>query len=1469
MKRIVLFTFALSVIAIESFSQFSIAEPNFSPRIVEGNIDGNHSEKILGLWVIPYDGAYSSSARIPGNTWRYQRTQYLVTPAEIVASGFPAGVTIDAISYNILQAGIGTQSGNLKIYLKNTSDATYSLGSNWTTTGFTMVCDIASWTVPVGSGSYIIPFTGGNSFTYTGGGVYVAWEFSNPSGSLGTTALQAQCNTSLTNGLYGERSATAMPQALVASNFRPATRFINNSIVDVINIANIYTLEKVALSYGTPVPLAVRVTNQSTSPASFDVTMTIMDQTNTIIRYTTVKNVSNLTANGTTIINFTGWSPTIQEDVYIIASADVAAGETWTQNNSTTIRSSVNNQTLSYNYNNINPFSFGINYPASTLFLSKFKMNGTGSVNGTNLVLGNHNSNIGNSVYAVVLNSAGVIIDQSASYIIQALDLGAEKFFPFPTSPSFTNDSFYVGLAQTSGSSQWYPLGTFEEAPVRGNTFYTASLAGGTLTPLPANYTQKFGIEAVVGQPPTCIIPSALNATAITQTSANFSWSPGGSELSWEYYYGPAPLTVPTGSGISTNSSSLNAITSLNQGTTYQFYVRADCGSGDFSSWAGPYTFSTQCGTFLPPFTETFEIPAFPPTCWTSIAGSGSWNRSVAAGGYGGSTTSALANFFSISGSLQFDLISPDFTTAGMIVPQLNFQYAYATYSTEIDSLKIYYSTNGGQNYLLLLGMDGGPAGVLNTGGVVTAPFVPTPTQWATKTINLPAGTNKVKFSAKSAYGNNLYIDNIIIQEEPTCIAPTDLSSSNITPNSAKLGWTQQGTANSWDIELLDVTLSPTGIPTQTAMTNPYTYPGLTAATAYKYYVRANCGAGGMSLWSGPFLFTTSCDPSLLPLIEKFDAVAVGEIPVCWKQETNTSQWRVQTNLGSVSAPNSIVTYYHPTLPKNDWFFSPGFEFTAGISYDVKFLMKAPGWSGTGESLEVKWGSFQSASGMTGGTIYSDTDIQFQTFTQVKGSFEPTVTGIYYIGWHANSMADLDYIAIDNIIIEPTPTCPSPFSLNATNITSESAMLSWTQSGTEVSWEIELGVSGFAPTGIPTQQSMTNSYNFTGLAGNTMYDFYVRAFCGGTDYSVWSDPHSFKTLCEQYALPYTEDFENGTECWTINNIDGGGTNWQPVSVNHTPGGNSAVGHLFGIPGYQEHGRFISPEIILPAGFPVTFSFWSYNMDAAVYGQNYVVISSDHFNSSDTIWSPMSVNESLWEQVVLDISSYAGDTVIIAFIYKGIYAHGWVIDDISVFVPTKTLNLNVLLEGLVVDPLFGLMRPVQEQSGGLFFDKYGPDVADVITVSLHDTLSPFAEVFVRSDIHLPLDGSLTITDIPGNLNSAYYLVIKHRNSIETWSSIPIDYSTFTTIYYTFTSDLTQAYGNNLKPLTGGGYFAIYSGDVNQDGIIDGTDMSDLENDVNAFLVGYVVTNINGDGLVDATDITFLENNGNAFIVIQKP
>lgn len=114
-------------------------------------------------------------------------------------------------------------------------------------------------------------------------------------------------------------------------------------------------------------------------------------------------------------------------------------------------------------------------------------------------------------------------------------------------------------------------------------------------------------VDNVVVYNETCGSPSNFSVNNVTLTSADISWTPAGSEIDWEIVVQIAGTGVPSGSGLYTDSPSYNA-TSLTLNTSYEVYIRSNCGDSDgFSIWAGPVYFTTL-DTPPPPAPVSFLI---------------------------------------------------------------------------------------------------------------------------------------------------------------------------------------------------------------------------------------------------------------------------------------------------------------------------------------------------------------------------------------------------------------------------------------------------------------------------------------------------------------------------------------------------------------------------------------------------------------------------------------------------------------------------------------------------------------------------------------------------------------------------------------------------------------------------------------------------------------------------------------------
>jgi hypothetical protein len=138
--------------------------------------------------------------------------------------------------------------------------------------------------------------------------------------------------------------------------------------------------------------------------------------------------------------------------------------------------------------------------------------------------------------------------------------------------------------------------------------------------------TNHYRIDFEVNPAP-CSQPEQLTATGITAISADLGWLETGTATSWEYQYGLSGF-FPDETGISTTNNPVNII-GLSAGTSYDFYVRSNCGA-TYSAWTGPYIFTTTCtGISSFPWAETFES-AWPPACWTDYqAANFGWNQSI------------------------------------------------------------------------------------------------------------------------------------------------------------------------------------------------------------------------------------------------------------------------------------------------------------------------------------------------------------------------------------------------------------------------------------------------------------------------------------------------------------------------------------------------------------------------------------------------------------------------------------------------------------------------------------------------------------------------------------------------------------------------------------------------------------------------------------------------------------------------
>ncbi len=202
----------------------------------------------------------------------------------------------------------------------------------------------------------------------------------------------------------------------------------------------------------------------------------------------------------------------------------------------------------------------------------------------------------------------------------------------------------------------------------------------------------------------------------------------------------------------------------------------------------------------------------------------------------------------------------------------------------------------------------------------------------------------------------------------------------------------------------------------------------------------------------------------------------------------------------------------------------------------------------------------------------------------------------------------------------------------------------------------------------------------------------------------------------------------------------------------------------------------------------------------------------------------------------------------------------------------TINVKLFLEGFYTGN--GLMN--NYGAGGCLYktgNSSNPNNVDTVRLTLAHKIT-----------HENIESAFAILQTNGSANfyfhgateDQYYLKITHRNTIETWSASPVYLSNYGV--YDFTIAQNKAYGNNLVSTFDQMGWALYSGDINntttnnigiQDGIVQFSDYSILENALYQTKLGYTVEDITGDGVVESADYVLMENNYYYSIIAMRP
>jgi uncharacterized repeat protein (TIGR01451 family) len=739
-------------------------------------------------------------------------------------------------------------------------------------------------------------------------------------------------------------------------------------------------------------------------------------------------------------------------------------------------------------------------------------------------------NNYGNSLTGPQVSSCipGSINYQSGNDVFYSFTATENTWVSFRLNSAQTRSSMFIysSCAGTTGTCL-AGIGNTNSSPrilnyaVTAGTTYIVVVSSNLISPT-IEYNLLIQSENCPNKPTNLIVSN------VTTTGATLTWfaPAAGSVVGYEVAVQPQGSLVPSGSGQHTGIATSNfLVTNLAPATLYQYWVRSECASGEFSAWTGPMVFNTQICLPSNQCTYTFRM--------TDSANNG-WNGARMQIRQNGIVVNTIGNTY-ISGAgpidvpvtvckdLPFDI----FWSAAGSQPQQCIVSVINSFGQTIATINGNAATVNSSIYSGVINCDV-PLCTLAPSNVSVNPITTTggTINWnAPETENvgfdvyivpsgqpMPITTTIPTFSGINGSSapfsvtiptlllpDTAYDFYVRVQCEPinspwssvatfttvaTCSKPTNQNVTGITLNSATLGWTEAASATQWEVLLL---AAPDGMAPPAPLATPIVgasdifiqnstattvSPALTTATIYHYYVRSICQLGNdKSTWTGPFIFNTLTCNETDKCNYKF--LLKGTPNNNW----NFGLMQVRQNgivvatlgTGGINAPDGIMVSICDNIPF-DLYWSEAGELPEkmGVSIiDVNNDIVFTKLAGQGTALTV---------------LYSDT---------ILGNCLP-------------------------------PTCPKPSNSLAT-ASQTSAQLSWTETGSAAQWEVYVAADGMAwpVNGTPLNGNIAPYYiantntNFTvnGLTSSTNYNYYVRAVCSSTDIGNWTilNPKRFNT----------------------------------------------------------------------------------------------------------------------------------------------------------------------------------------------------------------------------------------------------------------------------------------------------------------------------------------------------------------------
>ena len=461
-----------------------------------------------------------------------------------------------------------------------------------------------------------------------------------------------------------------------------------------------------------------------------------------------------------------------------------------------------------------------------------------------------------------------------------------------------------------------------------------------------------------------------------------------------------------------------------------------------------------------------------------------------------------------------------------------------------------------------------------------------------------------------------------ITNTPPACPNPANLSVVTGV-NDASLKW--DGAANYYIVEYDPSGFTPGTGDTVWVSTDSVFLTNLMSSTAYDFYVTAMCTSGPSSAAATALNVFTQCGVVTAPFTENFDSWS-GNIPPCWNGiKTSLTgfgwTWDGFTTSSGLTGPSSgnsgdyylyLETSGASTVPS--YAELPVMDLTGTPNAQLKYAYHMYGASMGVLQVEVStdnitWDTLSTISGQQ----QSSSSDPYLTQTLSLANYISATTYIRFSGARGTSFTG--DMAIDDIYVGD---CPGADSVVVSNITGNSATISWNSAAS--SHSIEYGPVGFGQGTGTLLSPATSPASVTGLMGSTTYDFYIKDSCSATSTTI-AGPFQFTTTQGMVSLPYYEGFETGEGDFLTS---GNNSSWEygapsgVVITSAAKGTKAWVTNLNGVYNNNEESSLLTPYFDNSSNaFDLVYEF-----DMALATQNLSDETWVEYSFDDVVWTKL-------------------------------------------------------------------------------------------------------------------------------------------------------------------------------------------------------------------------------------------------------